>query len=415
MQYGCIGEKLGHSFSAEIHAMLGSHPYELRELAQADLPAFLEKKDFRGINVTLPYKQAVIPFLDEIDPAAREIGAVNTIVNRDGRLCGYNTDFYGLKTLLEAIGVPLRGKTVAILGTGGTSLTACAVAKAMGAGEILRVSRRAGENRIPYADFYRDHAARVQILINTTPVGMYPNPDACPAELDRLPALEAVADPIYNPLRSDLILGALARRIPAQGGLLMLTAQAVRASELFTEQVYPAGTAEHICAELTERKENLILSGMPGSGKTTVGRLLARKIGRAFLDLDEEITRRLGKTPADLIAGDGEAAFRDIETAVLREVSAGLSGSVLALGGGTVLREENVTMLRRNGRICFLDRPVSDLLPTPDRPLSATREALEKRYAERIDRYLDTADLRVAGFRTPEEAAEIIERSRKKG
>ncbi len=393
--------------------MLDSHPYELRELAQADLPAFLQKKDFRGINVTIPYKQAVMPFLDEIDPAAREIGAVNTIVNRDGRLCGYNTDFYGLKTLLEAIGVPLQGKTVAVLGTGGTSLTACAVAKAMGASELLRVSRRAGEDRVSYADFYRDHAARVRILINTTPVGMYPNPDACPAELDRLPALEAVADPIYNPLRSELVLGAWARHIPAQGGLLMLTAQAVRASEIFTGQTYPAGTAEHICAVLTERKENLVLSGMPASGKTTVGRLLARKTGRPFLDLDEEITRRCGKTPAELIAEAGEAAFRDTETAVLRAVLAGLSGAVLALGGGTVLRDENVTMLRQNGMLCFLDRPVSDLLPTADRPLSSTREALEKRYAERIDRYLATADLRVAGFKTPEEAVEMIERSRK--
>lgn len=413
MQYGCIGEKLGHSFSAQIHAMLNSHPYELRELAREDLPEFLRKKDFRGINVTIPYKQAVIPFLDAIDPMAQEIGAVNTIVNRDGRLCGFNTDFYGLKTLLEAIGVPLQGKTVAILGTGGTSLTARAVAKAMGAAEVLRVSRRAGEDRIPYEDFYRDHAARVRVLINTTPVGMYPDTDGCPAELDRLPALEAVADPIYNPLRSNLVLGARARRIPAQGGLLMLTAQAVRASEIFTGLAYPAGTAERICALLTEQKENLILSGMPASGKTTVGRLLARKTGRPFLDLDDEITRRRGKTPAEQIEEEGEAAFRDTETAVLREVLAGLSGAVLALGGGTVLRDENVGMLRQNGKIFFLDRPVADLLPTADRPLSATREALEKRYAERIDRYLATADLRVSGFGTPEEAAEIIERSRK--
>ena len=412
MQYGCIGEKLGHSFSAQIHAMLNSHPYELRELTREDLPGFLQKKDFRGINVTIPYKQAVIPFLDAIDPMAQEIGAVNTIVNRDGRLCGFNTDFYGLKTLLEAIGVPLQGKTVAILGTGGTSLTARAVAKAMGAADILRVSRRAGVDRIPYEDFYRDHAARVQILINTTPVGMYPDTDGCPADFDRLPALEAVADPIYNPLRSNLILGARARRIPAQGGLLMLTAQAVRASEIFTGQVYPAGTAERICALLTEQKENLILSGMPASGKTTVGRLLARKTGRPFLDLDDEITRRRGTPPAEQIAEEGEAAFRDTETAVLREVLAGLSGAVLALGGGTVLRDENVGMLRQNGKIFFLDRPVADLMPTSDRPLSATREALEKRYAERIDRYLATADLRVSGFKTPGEAAEIIERSR---
>lgn len=412
MEYGCIGEKLGHSFSAEIHAMLDSHPYELREIKREDLPAFLQEKDFRGINVTIPYKQAVIPFLDEIDPMAKEIGAVNTIVNRDGRLFGYNTDFCGLKTLLEFIGVPLAGKTVAILGTGGTSLTALAVARAMGAGEILRVSRSAGDDRISYPAFYETYAARVQILINTTPLGMYPNPDGCPADLSRFPALEAVADPIYNPLRTNLILDARERGIPAEGGLFMLCAQAVSASERFTGRSYPAETARQICADLTGRKENLILSGMPGCGKSTVGQLLAERMGRSFYDLDAEITKQVGKTPAELIRTGGEAAFRQTETEVLKQLLGKISGAVLSLGGGTILSDENVRMLRRNGKICFLDRPVSELVPTSDRPLSATQAELEKRYAERIDRYLATADLHLADFRTPEDAVAKIQENR---
>ena len=271
MQYGCIGEKLGHSFSAEIHEMLDSHPYRLCELAPDELGAFLRAADFRGINVTIPYKQAVLPYLGETDTAAERIGAVNTIVNRGGVLCGYNTDFDGLRALLLSIGVPLTGKTVAILGTGGTSRTATSVATSMGAGGILHVSRRAGEGRISYDELYRDHAARVSVLINTTPVGMYPAVDGCPVDVARLPALEAVADVVYNPLRTRLVLAARARGIPASGGLLMLAAQAVRASEYFTGSRYPEGTAERICAVLTERKENIVLSGMPGCGKARSG------------------------------------------------------------------------------------------------------------------------------------------------
>ncbi len=413
MQYGCIGEKLGHSFSAEIHEMLDSHPYRLCELAPDELGAFLRAADFRGINVTIPYKQAVLPYLGETDTTAERIGAVNTIVNRGGVLCGYNTDFDGLRALLLSIGVPLTSKTVAILGTGGTSRTATSVATSMGAGEILHVSRRAGEGRISYDELYRDHAARVSVLINTTPVGMYPAVDGCPVDVARLPALEAVADVVYNPLRTRLVLAARARGIPASGGLLMLAVQAVRASEYFTGSRYPEGTAERICAVLTERKENIVLSGMPGCGKSTVGELLAERSGRRFVDLDEALAGHLGMPPAAFIRQAGEAAFRNAESAVLREVLAGLSGAVLALGGGTVLRAENVEAIRQNGKLYFLDRPVSELVPTADRPLSATRAELERRYAERIGCYRLTADVRIPVFETPEDAVEQIERDRR--
>ena len=408
MQYGCIGKKLGHSYSAELHAMLESRPYELREVAPEELDAFLRAADFCGINVTIPYKQAVLSYLAETDLVAQEIGAVNTVVNRGGALCGYNTDFDGLRALLRSIGVPLTGKTVAILGTGGTSLTAQAVARSMGAAEVIRVSRSAGADRITYDALYRDFAPRVQILINTTPVGMFPDTDGIPADPDRLPALEAVADVVYNPLRTRLVLRARRRGIPAQSGLLMLAAQAVRASEIFTGVTYPAGTAERLCAILKEKKENIVLSGMPGSGKSTVGRLLAQKTGRRFVDLDWEIAARLTVSPAEMIRDRGEEAFRDAEAAVLGEVLTGLSGAVLALGGGTVLRAENVRRIRQTGKIYFLDRPLSALIPTADRPLSATREALERRYAERIDCYRGTADLRVHGYTAASEAVEII-------
>ena len=408
MQYGCIGKKLGHSYSAELHAMLESRPYELREVAPEELDAFLRAADFCGINVTIPYKQAVLSYLAETDLVAQEIGAVNTVVNRGGALCGYNTDFDGLRALLRSIGVPLTGKTVAILGTGGTSLTAQAVARSMGAAEVIRVSRSAGADRITYDALYRDFAPRVQILINTTPVGMFPDTDGIPADPDRLPALEAVADVAYNPLRTRLVLRARRRGIPAQSGLLMLAAQAVRASEIFTGVTYPAGTAERLCAILKEKKENIVLSGMPGSGKSTVGRLLAQKTGRRFVDLDWEIAARLTVSPAEMIRDRGEEAFRDAEAAVLGEVLTGLSGAVLALGGGTVLRAENVRRIRQTGKIYFLDRPLSALIPTADRPLSATREALERRYAERIDCYRGTADLRVHGYTAASEAVEII-------
>ncbi len=412
MIYGCIGEKLGHSFSADIHAMLASKPYELRELRPDEIGNFLTERRFCGINVTIPYKQIVIPYLDEIDGTAKKIGAVNTIVNRDGKLYGYNTDFDGLSALLHAIGANLNGKTVAILGTGGTSLTALAVAESQNAKRIIRVSRHEGENLVTYETFYKEFAKDVQILINTTPVGMFPKTDGCPIDLDRLPNLEAVADPVYNPLRTNLIFNAKQRNIPASGGLLMLTAQAVRASEIFTGVNYPSGTAEKICAVLTERKENIVLSGMPGSGKSTVGKLLAEKTGRKFLDLDDEITKADGRTPAEIIRAEGEETFRRIETDVLKNILSGLTFAVLALGGGTVLRDENIRLLKQNGKIYFLDRPLSELLPTADRPLSSTKEAVGRRYRERIDRYNATGDFKISTFPTPSDAVKIIERDR---
>ena len=407
MQYGLIGEKLGHSFSKEIHEKLGSHPYELIELSRGEIEAFFTEKHFSAINVTIPYKTAVIPYLSHIDEAAQAIGAVNTVLNREGELWGYNTDFYGLCALVEHAKIQLKDKKIAILGTGGTSKTAAAVAKHLGAKEILTVSRTKGEGVITYAELTEKHSD-IAVLINTTPVGMYPSADACPVDLSAFAGLEGVLDAIYNPLRTQLIIEAQKRGIPAEGGLYMLVAQAVRASELFLGCTYTEGTAERIYRELFKQTENIVLSGMPGAGKSTVGKLLAKEWNREFFDLDEEIVRASGRSIPEIFATDGESAFRDLETRVLREALANKKNIVLATGGGAILRDQNIDLLRRNGRIYLIDRPLEALFPTDDRPLASSVEAIQKRYAERYGRYCSTADCHIDGDGTPEEVAKRI-------
>ena len=409
MHYGLIGEKLGHSFSAEIHRMLKSNPYALVELSKDELDAFFAAKDFSAINVTIPYKTAVIPYLSYVDEAANEIGAVNTVVNKNGELWGYNTDFYGLSALISHAGITLQNKKVAILGTGGTSKTALAVAKSLGAKEVLLVSRNAGDGVITYQELTNFHTD-IEVLINTTPVGMYPNTEATPVGVSTFPKLSGVIDAIYNPLCTQLILDAQKRGIPAEGGLYMLVAQAVRASELFLNCTYEADTAEHIYQTILNKTENIVLSGMPGAGKSTVGRLLAQELNRPFFDLDEEIVRFAGRSIPEIFATDGEATFRNLETEVLREVLANQKGIVLATGGGAVLRDENVDLLHRNGKICFLDRPLEALLPTSDRPLANSEEAIRRRYEERYERYCTTADYRIDADASPEE---VVRRTRK--
>ena len=407
MQYGLIGEKLGHSFSAEIHQKLKSNPYTLVELARDEIGAFLETKDFCAINVTIPYKTTVIPYLSHISKRAKEIGAVNTVVNRGGELWGYNTDFYGLGALIAHAGITLQNKKVAILGTGGTSKTALAVAKFLDAKKILVVSRRVGDGVITYDELTRSHTD-VEVLINTTPVGMYPNTEATPVDISVFSNLSGVIDAIYNPLRTKLILDAKKRGIPAEGGLYMLVAQAVRASELFLDTVYEEETTERIYLELLNKIENIVLSGMPGAGKSTVGKLLAGEMGRAFFDLDEEIVRVAGCSIPEIFANDGEAAFRDLETRVLRDVLSNQKNIVLATGGGAILRDENIDLLHRNGKIYFIDRPLADLLPTKDRPLASSAEAIRHRFEERYDRYCKTADCHIDGDGSVDEVAERI-------
>ena len=404
MEYGLIGEKLGHSFSREIHQRLGGYDYRLQELTPAQLPAFLEKRDFRGVNVTIPYKQTVIPLLDEVDPKAAAIGAVNTIVNRRGRLYGYNTDYDGMAALARHAGLTLKNKNVLILGTGGTSRTAMTVAADLGAAEIRRVSRTGRGDAIT-----TEQAADlpVQVLINTTPCGMYPGCDGQPMDLSRFGWLEGVLDAVYNPLRTRLVLQARDNGARGQGGLYMLVAQAAAACRLFLDRPLPDGALDSVYRAIHGQKQNIVLTGMPGSGKSTVGRVLARQLDRELVDTDTEIIRVAKKPIPEIFAQRGERGFRDLESQVIQEVSR-RTGLVIATGGGAILREENVRRLRQNGRIYFLDRPAEDILPTDDRPLARDMEAVRQRYAERYPRYTSTADAAVPVRGSAEDVAAAI-------
>lgn len=404
MEYGLIGEKLGHSFSREIHQRLGGYDYLLQELTPAQLPAFLEKRDFRGVNVTIPYKQTVIPLLDEVDPKAAAIGAVNTIVNRRGRLYGYNTDYDGMAALARHAGLTLKNKNVLILGTGGTSRTAMTVAADLGAAEIRRVSRTGRGDAITY-----EQAADlpVQVLINTTPCGMYPGCDGQPMDLSRFGWLEGVLDAVYNPLRTRLVLQARDNGARGQGGLYMLVAQAAAACRLFLDRPLPDGALDSVYRAIHGQKQNIVLTGMPGSGKSTVGRVLARQLDRELVDTDTEIIRLAKKPIPEIFAQRGERGFRDLESQVIQEVSR-RTGLVIATGGGAILREENVRRLRQNGRIYFLDRPAEDILPTDDRPLARDMEAVRQRYVERYPRYTSTADAAVPVRGSAEDVAAAI-------
>ena len=393
MQYGLIGEKLGHSFSAEIHQKLKSHPYALVELAREEINAFFAAKDFSAINVTIPYKSTVIPYLSQVSEQARALGAVNTVVNRGGELWGYNTDFYGLQSLIAHAGITLKHKKVAILGTGGTSKTARAVAGGLGAREVLLVSRSAKDGTVSYGELYEKHTD-VEVIINTTPAGMYPRCYDEPIDISCFPALIAVVDAVYNPLRTPLVRAALARDIVAEGGLYMLVAQAVRASEIFLDKTYPEETVDKIYGKLLKERENIVLVGMPASGKSTVGRILAEMSGRELVDTDELVESRTGVRVSELFAMRGEGYFRDLETEAVREAGA-VGGRIIATGGGAVLRAENIDALRANGRIYFIDRPLSELIPTSSRPLSSDRESIERRYNERYDIYCEVCDCHV--------------------
>ena len=407
--YGCIGKKLTHSFSKEIHAKLADYAYELIELTEEALAPFLEKKEFAAINVTIPYKQAVIPFLDSISTVAERIGAVNTIVNKDGKLCGYNTDYYGMKALIERVGIDLTGKKVLVLGTGGTSKTARVVAADLGASRILTVSRRKTDEFITYEEAIRAHAD-ADVMINTTPSGMYPDCESQPIDLTSFTQLSGVIDVVYNPLCTNLVREARKKGINAEGGLYMLVMQAVVAVERFLDTTIDRAIADQVFASVYATKENIVLTGMPGSGKSTVGKLLDIE-GFAFIDTDAEIEARCGCSIKKLIEEKGEAYFRDLEAEVIREVSS-KNCRIISTGGGAVLREGNIRCLKRNGKIFFLNADASRLQATESRPLSDTREKLEKLYSERMSIYRETADVTVPDLAAPQDEAEYIIRKR---
>lgn len=404
MQYGLIGEKLGHSYSKLIHNEIGSYSYELCEVPRDALDDFLAKREFKAINVTIPYKQSVMKSLYHTDPAALEIGAVNTVVNHDGKLYGYNTDFLGLKSLIESSGYSLEGKRVLILGDGGTSRTARAVAKALDAGSVTVASRHPDDSTVSYEDSRKEN---VQVVINTTPCGMFPSTDENPIDIDDYPSLEAVFDVIYNPGRTLLVQKAQKKGLVARGGLYMLVKQAVCASEYFLDTHYEKGLTDRIYSKLEGMRRNIVLIGMPSSGKTTTGRFLSKKLSMPFHDVDWEIERKIGLAPSEIIRMNGEKVFRDIESDVCRELSK-LTGAVISTGGGSILRPENVENLKKNGILVFLDRDPEKLVPTSDRPLSSDPERLKALYERRYPIYCDVCDIRVVSEKTVAKTAEKV-------
>lgn len=403
MEYGLIGEKLGHSYSHMIHARLADYRYELKEVAPERLDAFIEARNFRGLNVTIPYKQAVMKHCAELSPEAMEVGSVNTLIVRpDGSLFGHNTDIDGFIYMLRRGEIDPAGAKAVILGSGGTSLTARAALTRLGAREIVTVSRK---GPVDYAALYAEHAD-AEILVNATPVGMYPKNGASPVELDRLPKVRGVADVIYNPEKTALILAAQAKGIPAVSGLSMLVAQAREAAELFAGHAIPAGRVEDIVSEIGAQTLNLILIGMPGCGKSTLGQAVAAALQREFVDCDAEIVRRAGKSIPEIFAQDGEGAFRALESGVLADVCRG-HGLVISTGGGAVLRAENRDAMRQNGRVCLIRRALA-FLPRDGRPLSASEDAVARLWEARRAAYETAADFPVENDGTVEEAAEKI-------
>ena len=368
---GLIGEKLGHSFSPAIHGKLADYEYKLYELSPGQLGPFLEKKEFDGLNVTIPYKKTVIPYCDELTEAAKSIGSVNTIVKRaDGTLLGHNTDYDGIMWLLKNAGAQVQGKKAVVLGTGGASLTVQAALRNLGAAQVVVISRSGEDN---YENIARHSDAK--ILINATPVGMYPKTGVSPVDLDVFTALEGVFDVVYNPAKTQLLLEAEKRGIPCANGLGMLVAQAKAACERFTGQPIDDEKVYTIKAEMERNTRNVMLIGMPGSGKSTVGAALAESLGRRLVDVDERIVEMAGCSIPEIFAKDGEEGFRQIEHQALCEVSKE-SGLVIATGGGVVTRPENLDPMRQNSLIVWLLRDTA-LLPKDGRPLSQANSLTE--------------------------------------
>ena len=397
--YGLLGRTLGHSWSPPIHQALGCEGYRLIELEPEGLKDFLRREDIGGLNVTIPYKREVMKFCDGIDPAAGSIGSVNTLVRRGGKLVGYNTDIDGFLYMLRRAGISLKGKKALILGSGGASLTARAAARREGAREIAVLSHRDLDN----CEFINHRDA--EVLINTTPVGMWPRLEGAPVDLRRLPGLTDVVDVVYNPGRTNLLLEAEELGLRRTGGLPMLVQQAKRAEELFFDRPIPDEETEKIIARLWREMTNIVLIGMPGSGKTTVGRCLAGLSGKAFVDVDEEIVRAAGKSIPEIFAQEGEEAFRMLENQVLKEVCA-QSGRIIATGGGVVLHMENWDTMRRTGRVYRLKRRLEDLA-TEGRPLSKSGN-LAKMEQTRGPLYDKAAEASVWNDTSPEETAGTI-------
>ena len=399
MRCGLLGRSLSHSYSPQIHGMLGDYPYSLFEKEPEELSDFLKNGDWGGINVTVPYKKDVIPYLDELTPTAEKLGAVNTIVRRNGKLIGHNTDHFGFSAMVKASGLDVTGKKALVLGSGGASNTAVAVLEELGA-EVTVISR-SGSNHYGNLHLHRDAA----LLVNTTPVGMFPCTGTAPVDLDLLPNLEGVLDVIYNPARTKLLMDAESRSLVTMNGLLMLVAQAKEAAEWFTGKRIDNAVIERIHGTLRRQMENIILIGMPGCGKSTVGSALAAQLDKTFADSDALIAELAGMPIPEIFAGFGEAVFRDYETQALERLGM-QSGLVIATGGGCVTKERNYPLLHQNGTVFWLKRDLSSL-PTNGRPLSQ-RGHLEEMYQYRKPLYHAFADHEINNDSDPDVSLRAI-------
>lgn len=379
MNCGLLGRKLGHSYSPQIHHFLGDYSYVLFEKEPDELASFIKSGDYTGINVTIPYKKAVIPFLDALSPVAQKMGSVNTIVRRtDGTLYGHNTDYFGFTSMVKRSGIHVAGKKALVLGSGGTSNTAVKALADLGA-DVVVISR-SGENHYGNLHLHADAA----VIVNTTPVGMYPQTGAAAVDLKQFPKLEGVLDVIYNPAKTQLLLDAEALGLPHENGLWMLVAQAKESAEYFTGHAIDDSVIQSIHRKLSAQMQNIVLIGMPGCGKSTIGALLAQKLGRNLVDADAQIVALANKSIPEIFAGDGETGFRDLETQVLTQLGR-QSGLILATGGGCVTKERNYPLLHQNGSIFWLQRDIG-LLPTDGRPLSQSSR-LSEMYARRKPLY----------------------------
>lgn len=406
MRYGLIGEKLGHSFSKIIHEKLADYTYDLIPLSLEELDVFMCEKEFSAINVTIPYKETVIPYLDEVDPKAAKMGAVNTVVQRNGKLFGYNTDYFGFRYMLEHNHIQIAGKKVLVLGRGGASKAVIAVLEDMGAAEIHTIYYKIAEDSISYETCYALHTD-AQVIVNTTPVGMYPNSGHTPIDLTPFTKLEAVADVVYNPLRTRLVLDAEEKGCQAIGGLEMLVGQAKYAVEIFMDQSLPEDSIDVVYKDLMAERRNLVLIGMSGCGKSTLGKLAAEKLGKTFVDTDAEIIKRIGMSIADYFAAYGEDSFRKVESEVVQEIST-QNNLVISTGGGVIKNPENIRWLKGNGTVIWIQRDPELLESGNGRPLVPDQEAVRRLYKERLPLYTAAAETIIENDGNEEEALQKI-------
>ena len=400
MRCGLLGRSLKHSYSPQIHEMLGTYSYDLFEQEPDSLTDFFQNKDFSGINVTIPYKKDVVPFCDELSPVAKKLGSVNTIIRRkDGKLVGHNSDYFGFLSMVQRTGLNIAGKKALVLGSGGASVTVCAVLDALQA-RTIQISRT-GENNYSNLNLHEDAA----LIVNATPVGMYPENGHSPVDLSKFKKLEGVLDLIYNPACTNLLMDAQKMGLKTENGLWMLVAQAKESAQWFTGKEISDEIIEQIYNKLSVQMQNIVLIGMPGCGKSTLGQLLAEKTDKELIDTDSEIVKRIGMPIPEYFTANGEDAFRAIESAVLQDVGK-RSGAIVSTGGGCVTRPENYPHLHQNSRIIWIKRELSKL-PTNGRPISQQTTAWEL-YQKRRPMYESFADYVVENDATPEQAVEAI-------